>query len=317
MSLTEIFVCPATGEPLRERHDTSPRSLESTGGQHYPIVDGIARFVEDDDFADSFGFQWKRFEVRQPAEDEETFEVKTGVAPAALSGQRVLDAGCGGGRYSRIAAEHGAHVVAVDRSRAVEKTRELTAHLPNVTLAQADLLTLPLPKASFDLVFSVGVLHHSPDPRACFRAIAELVKPGGRLSVWVYRRNTWPQEVINDSLRWVAHRLPRSILLGFCRVGAFLGGIPGLNRVLNKVVSFSNHPDGEIRVCDTFDWYAPRYQFHYRPEEIKDWFLEAGFETIEELPPARDGRGYRWAWKQGLLPGSGVNVTGVRRRADG
>jgi hypothetical protein len=96
-------------------------------------------------------------------------------------------------------------------------------------------------------------------------------------------------------------------------VGAFLGGIPILNQVLNKLISFSAHPVWQNRVCDTFDWYAPRYQHHHTTEELMQWFREAGFEQITELPPEKTARLYRWAWRRNLLPGSGVNVTGVMR----
>ena len=50
-----------------------------------------------------------------------------------------------------------------------------------------------------------------------------------------------------------------------------------LNRVLNKLVNFSNHPDPELRMCDTYDWYAPTYQHHHTPGELCEWFEAAGF----------------------------------------
>ena len=109
----------------------------------------------------------------------------------------MLDAGCGGGRYARLVGGHGARVVGVDLSAAVEKAAALCAELPDVAIVQADLLDLPLAEAAFDLVYSIGVLHHTPDPRRAFAQIARRVKPGGRLAVWLYRRNTPPQEWLN------------------------------------------------------------------------------------------------------------------------
>ncbi|MGL4462869.1 MAG: class I SAM-dependent methyltransferase, partial [Planctomycetia bacterium] len=263
------LVDPEAGSPLEFHEDPA----DPTGGvwkgptTAASVAGGIPRFIADEAFVESFGFQWNAFDVWQPEEDAFTFTVKTGVPLGELAGLRVFDAGCGGGRYCRVAGENGAEVLGADRSRAVDKARRLTSHLPNVRLIQADLNRLPLADRSFDVVFSVGVLHHGPDTYESFRSIARLVKPGGRLSVWVYRRNTWPQEVVNDGLRAVARRTPRSVLLQACRFGAFLGGIPILNRTLNKVVSFSNHPDWRNRVCDTFDWYSPQYQHHHTPKE--------------------------------------------------
>ena len=132
-----------------------------------------------DSYAASFGRQWNRYDVVRPEEDEATFVVKTGVPPEQLSGRLVLDAGCGGGRYARLVGSHGARVIGVDLSAAVLKAADHCKSLPNVAIVQADLLELPLADSAFDLVYSIGVLHHTPDPRRAFREIARKVKPGG------------------------------------------------------------------------------------------------------------------------------------------
>ncbi|HVJ80417.1 MAG TPA: methyltransferase domain-containing protein, partial [Planctomycetia bacterium] len=174
---------------------------------------------------------------------------------------------------------------------------------------------LPFAPESFDFVFSIGVLHHSPDAAAAFRAIARMVRPGGRLSVWLYRRNSWPQERINDLARWTAQKLPRRALLAACRVGAGVGGIPVIGAIFSKVVNVSTHPDPTLRYCDTFDWYAPRYQSHHDANEVNGWFRASDFSEIRELRPAKSGKIYDVVFRWGLIPGSGVNLTGVKRRA--
>jgi SAM-dependent methyltransferase len=262
----------------------------------------------------SFGRQWNRYEVARDEEDEAVFQVKTGIEPHDLEGKLVLDAGCGGGRYARIAARHGARVVGVDLSAAVEKAASLCTGWPDVTIVQADLLGLPLAEAGFDVVFSIGVLHHSPDPRRAFAQVAARVKPGGCLAVWLYRRNTLPQEVVNQALRAVTTRLPARALEPLCLGLGVLGGIPVLNRALNKFANFSSHPDWTLRVCDNFDWYAPPYQSHHTLVELRRWFTEEGFEDLAVLGPARSGRLYDWAYRHNLIIGSGVNVVGVRAR---
>jgi SAM-dependent methyltransferase len=299
---------PGDGAALR----IDGERLAAADGRSWPLRGGIPRFV-DDDFAESFGYQWNRFEVRRPQEDEDTFVVKTGVPLSALRGLRVLDAGCGGGRYTRVASDHGAEVVAIDRSRAADKCLELAEGRPGVAIAQADLTALPLAPASFDFAFSIGVMHHAPDCRAAFDAVAKMVRPGGRLSVWLYRRNTPPQEWINNATRWLARRLPRGALLAACRLGAWIGGVPILGQAFSKIVNVSTHPDPALRFCDTFDWYSPTHQSHHTPGELAEWFAAAGFVEIHELPPAKRGRIYRGAVRLGLVPGSGVNFTGRRR----
>src|SRR3954468_19857147 len=310
-NLLALLRCPACHGPLTIGQDPSQLDCDSCGAT-YPTVGGVPRLAGEA-YVASFGRQWNRYDVARPEEDEATFQVKTGIDPRDLAGLLVLDAGCGGGRYARLAGQHGARVVGVDLSAAVEKAAALCADLPDVAVVQADLLDLPLAEAAFDVAFSIGVLHHSPDPRRAFAQVAARVKPGGRLAVWLYRKNTWPQEAINRVLRAVTTRLPARVLEPVCAGLGVLGGVPLLNRTLNKVANFSNHPDWTLRVCDSFDWYAPRYQSHHTIEELKGWFAEEGFEDLIVLPPARSGRLYDWAYRHNLVIGSGVNVAGTKK----
>ena len=277
----------------------------------WPIQNGIPRFV-DDQHLKSFGDQWTTYEVAHDDEDKATFAAKTGIQLEQLDGLRVLDAGCGGGRYSRICGEAGATVIGADHSRAVDKATSLCSHLPDVSFVQADLKQLPLEKESFDFVFSIGVMHHDVNTRAVFDSVAKLVCPGGRFSVWLYRRNQWWQEAINSGLRAITTRTPAAALKPFCHAGAIMGGTPIVNRTLNKLINFSAHPSYENRVCDTFDWWAPKYQHHHTVDELSGWFHEAGFDALRVLPPEKTGRLYQRAYDWNLLIGSGVNITGVR-----
>ncbi|MCA9115486.1 MAG: class I SAM-dependent methyltransferase [Planctomycetaceae bacterium] len=283
----------------------------ATCGAVYPVRQGIPRFVEQEHLA-SFSLQWNRYEVAHEEEDKATFQAKTGVSLAELDGLKVLDAGCGGGRYAKIAGEAGALVTGADHSTAVERASRLCSHLPQVQFVQADLKHLPFPPASFDFVFSIGVMHHDADTRAVFDAVARMVKPGGRLAVWLYRRNQWWQEALNSAVRSRTVAMDPARLEKWCHLGARLGGVPLVRTTLNKVLNFSNHPHPENRLCDTFDWYAPMYQHHHTVDELCGWFREAGFDRLQVLPPEKTGRFYRWCYQRNLLIGSGVNVQGTR-----
>jgi hypothetical protein len=145
-----------------------------------------------------------------------------------------------------------------------------------------------------------------------FDQVARLVRPGGWYAVWLYRRNQFWQEALNDALRARAARLPRARLERWCEWGAWLGGVPLVNKTLNKLVNFSAHPNRENRVCDTFDWYAPQYQHHHTVAELREWFSRAGFDELRVLPPEKTGWLYRLAYNSNLLIGSGVNILGRR-----
>lgn len=307
-----LLCCPKCRGPV-SRGGEPPTLACAACGLSYPIVQDVPRFAGET-YTASFGRQWNRYDVARDEEDEATFRVKTGLDPRELAGKLVLDAGCGGGRYARLLGRHGARVVGVDLSAAVNKAAALCADMPNVSIIQADLLDLPLVERSFDAAFSIGVLHHSPDPRRAFAQVAARVKPGGRLAVWLYRRNTPPQEWLNTGLRALTTRLPPAILEPLCvGLGAF-GSVPVLNRTLNKLINFSNHPDWTLRVCDNFDWYAPRYQSHHTVAELSSWFTAEGFTDLTELPPARAGRLYNWTYQTNLIIGSGVNIAGTKAR---
>lgn len=318
MRLSDLFRCPNCGEAVAEGPDGA--SWACAAGHVFPVVDGIPRFLPPDEIApagrtsETFGFQWTTFDVSNRAEDEQVFAEKTGLQAAQFAGKVVLDAGCGGGRYARLAGDAGGNVVALDLSAAVVHARELTASLPNVTVVQGHLFHPPLAPQSFDIVYSIGVLHHTASTERAFRSIARLVRPGGHLAVWLYRRNTLVQELLNSAARGLTTRLPVGGVLALARAGAVLGGIPGV-RHLNKVLNFSSHERWRTRVCDTFDWYAPPYQFHHRIDELMKWFEEEGFSDLQVLDPARaSGPLYGRLYRHNLLIGSGVNVAGTRTR---
>jgi hypothetical protein len=103
------------------------------------------------------------------------------------------------------------------------------------------------------------------------------------------------------------------VLEPLCAAAGVFGSVPVVNRTLNKLVNFSNHPDWTLRVCDNFDWYAPRYQSHHTVDELRGWFADAGFGDLVTLSPSRSGRLYDWAYEHDLIIGSGVNVVGTKR----
>lgn len=136
---------------------------------------------------DSWGYQWLTFSDFAPQMESEFADIMQPFDPEEFAGSRVLDAGCGNGRFTRACAAFGPRaVIGVDRSRSVAAARTNTADLSSAVILQGDILSLPFPPASFDHVFCIGVLHHLPDPREGFLALARLLKPGAKISIWVY-----------------------------------------------------------------------------------------------------------------------------------
>jgi len=159
----------------------------------YPIINSIPRIVPnqllyvEEKTSDSFGCAWKHY-GRQLSNNLNT-EFLSLVRPwkeSDFKDKVVLDVGCGAGRLSRLAASYGAkYVVSVDLSGAVDEALELSRDCSNINFLQASLFNLPL-KIKFDLMFSLGVLHHTPSPSLGFKSVLKSLKVGGKIGVWVY-----------------------------------------------------------------------------------------------------------------------------------
>jgi 2-polyprenyl-3-methyl-5-hydroxy-6-metoxy-1,4-benzoquinol methylase len=114
-----------------------------------------------------------------------------GIKPEDYIDKKVLDAGCGTGEYSCWYANQGSYVTGVDLSEAsLQKASEYAARegINNVKFEKQSVLKLNFPDASFDYVASMGVLHHTPDPRAGFEELCRVLRPGGVIVISLYNK---------------------------------------------------------------------------------------------------------------------------------
>lgn len=234
--LLTYLVCPTCSESLtlssEEQHDDEilTGTLRCTScWTAFPITRGIPRFanldtVETDkkQTAAGFGWQWQHF----TQEDEHYADQFLGwiypVTPEFFQDKVVLEGGCGKGRHTQLAARWGAcEVIGVDLSGAVETAYRATRDLPNAHIVQADIFHLPF-KRAFDFAFSVGVLHHLPDPRAGFISLASKVKPRGSIAAWIYgaENNEWITRWINPIRKRVTSKMNRRALLQLSKLPA-------------------------------------------------------------------------------------------------
>ena len=275
------------------------------GGHRFPVVGGVPRFVSPSSYADSFGYQWTTFRRTQlddddRAESEQTFAEKTGLTPDDVRGRSVLDVGCGMGRFSDVVARWGARtVVGVDLSRAVEAAVENLSPYPGAAIVQGDAADPPFREGSFDMVFSIGVLHHTPSTARSLAAVARLVRPGGTLAVWVYAARLRRTHFGSEILRPLTSRLPEDRLLKIVRwtvpkMDRLHARLPGpISQMTRVALPTSGHHDREWRILDTFDWYSPRYQWKHTDEEVTGWFRRLGFTDLWVGPVPASVRGKR------------------------
>src|SRR5262249_763742 len=165
--------------------------------------------------AERFGYEWNQFCDFEFA--EEVASLKTWFRPRRLedvAGLAVLEAGCGMGRHARIATHYGVStLVGLDLGNAVEAAFKNTRDLPAVCIVQGDIYFPPVMPKAFDAAYSLGVLHHVPEPGRGFQALASTVKDDGWIQIWVYGRegNGWLVHVVNP-IRRVTSRMPLHLL---------------------------------------------------------------------------------------------------------
>lgn len=281
--LTPILRDPVTGDVLRQDGEQFV-----SYGHGYPIVNGIPRFVGSDLYVGSFSFEWNVHSRTQldchtgDHASEQEFREKTGFIPDDLRGKLVLDAGVGAGRYADVISRWGADVVGVDLSFAVEAAARNLGDRGNVWLAQADIGQLPFAHDSFDAIFSIGVLHHTPSTKDYFLKLISLLKPGGTIAIWVY-----PKE--SDYLirqQWVPYvnKIPDRMFYDWCRWFVPWAEIHLTNPwvgAIRRIFPFPTHGLGiEHDILDTFDGYSPQYHGTHSPEEVLQWFKKAGLVKI-------------------------------------
>lgn len=269
---------------------------------------------------DIFAYEWLRYPL--DLEEEETLRLfdTVGLRPGSFKNKLILDAGCGMGRYSRIVDKWAKKVVAFDLSSSVERIKEITKPTSNIYPLQANIMALPFRNNIFDIIFSIGVIQHIPYPKLAFRHLSCLLKSGGIMCINVYTRK--PNSItelkqttlkedkrkllekieinffkriifqiylkfrflrieMTNLIRKVTTKIPKRILYIMA-----LATIPKIGRftLLNFIIPCSSHPDMRVRIIETFDWYAPTYQWYFKEEELISWFKEARFQAIEVIP---------------------------------
>jgi SAM-dependent methyltransferase len=259
--------------------------------------------VPEGHYADSFGFQWIRHAKTQ-------LDSVTGLAitrqrffeatkwPENLKGEVILEVGCGAGRFTEVAAATGAMVISVDASRAVDANYESNGSRSNLLIVQAEIEHMPFLPASFDRVFCLGVLQHTPAPHTSFLAIASFVKNGGNLAMDIYKKSLarrifygkyWVRSVTSRMNPETLYPLTKAWVNFWWPLTRWIAWFPKgrrVNRLLFLIADYTGYlPLSSVQlkewaVLDTFDMLSPRYDRPGTVSEMRRWFHEAGFQSV-------------------------------------
>jgi SAM-dependent methyltransferase len=288
-------VCQARLDSVRDLDEITEGRLICAQRHSFPIVRGVPRFVTNDAYTQSFSYEWMRFRTTQldsvtgRTDTRDRLQASLNFPLEDLSGKLVLDAGCGMGRFAEIVHRFGGEYVGLDYSYAIDAANANASDLPGVHFVQADVFAPPFADGVFDLVMSLGVLHHTPDPRRAFDALPRVVKPGGQLTVTLYDAGNRVYVANSRFWRRLTTRMPKRLLHLMSYLAAplyYLWTLPLVGWLFRALAFISLERDWRWRVLDTFDWYSPRYQSWHTHHEVFGWFKENGFLQIEVLGPS-------------------------------
>lgn len=344
--LIAYLSCPSCNSDveLAERVDSSQIILEGalvcvSCERHFPIVGGIPRMMPEVSDVESTSAHFEREftaleEDDRDIEEEELLEFlyysRTGLDQSvyrlplddlyptilepgvyspdhsAIKGKIVLDAGCGPGRFLPLVAQQAERLVGLDLGQHVQRAARRVSGRDNVDLMQGSVLAPPFKRGVFDVVVSIGVLHHTPDPAGGVEALARLVSREGTLSVWVYPNSYWPsgiRGVIAHFVHAVVSRMSPKRSFSFCarflfplgRVQAFLAKrrwtkLAGAPLFLLNV---PRHPQREVMIATIHDYYGPPIISTHSEEEVAGWFHKQGLKRVEILPVPVSVQGFR------------------------
>lgn len=248
-----------------------------------------------------FGDQWTRYTENDGyyGSSELLFDIFGPLLPVeAVTGKRVAEVGSGSGRIVRMLIGAGAsHVTAVEPSQAIDVLRR------NVQSVAAQVTCLhcrgdQLPEEpKHDLIVSIGVLHHIPDPKPTVAAAYQALRPGGQFLVWLYG---WEGNAAYLSfvlpIRFLTTKLPHFLLTPLCHfLNAGLAFYIGLARrfrvplrgyMINVIGRFSP----QKRYLVIYDQLKPAYAKYYRKSEALSLLKDAGFADVNVY----HRHGYSW-----------------------
>jgi len=310
--------------------DVLEGTIQAEGGPAHPVIRGVPRILDDACLslvadlpeswitshgrtikpdatafteqqrrtAQAFGEEWLYFSETLPDYEPIARAYFDMLADSHFSGL-TLDAGCGMGRWARYAAARGGTLIALDLSASVDVAVRSLDGLPNSHVVQADVHRPPFLPATFDLIYSLGVLHHLPDPKVGLVEVARHLKPGGTfLGYFYYALDNRPAFYrallpLVSGVRRVIARLPHWFARWLCFVlavtvywplillGTLLRAI-GLPQVARQVPLYEFYGGKSFRILfnDSVDRFATAVEFRYSRAELEAMLAAADLESV-------------------------------------
>ncbi|MCB0480498.1 MAG: class I SAM-dependent methyltransferase [Flavobacteriales bacterium] len=331
----------------KDGEDIISGTLKSvTSGNTYSIEQGIPNLIIEfsekvEQTAQQFSFEHTKIgehaNPRQKAEEDVLlYFLKTGLDPQVykiegldisqcqsykelgyspkwekLNDKIVVDAGSASGRYAKLVAPHCKQLILMDLGDHIYEAKKELSHFDHVHYIKCNLLHPPLKPNTIDFIYSIGVLHHTPDPPKSFSNLAQSLKDGGAFSLWVYPPAYW-----SHSIKAFVAKFIRKILLSMSfpkQVFIIQHLLYPLGRLQMRIASrfwlkivFSplflinvpRHEDKSEMLATIMDYYTPQYIFTYTDHDLHLWYENAGL-TYNKLDFPTAGIGFKSGLKIG------------------
>jgi SAM-dependent methyltransferase len=309
----EWLRCIGCGAPLRAKPSSPPpengvmtegKLICTPCGRSFPVVRSIPRFVPNEEYAESFGYQWNYFDKTQLDRhmgndlSRERFFATT-QWPQKMDGQMILEAGCGMGRFSQIALETGAELFSFDLSNAVEANLRNNGDSNRVHILQASIYKIPLRKESFDKVFCMGVLQHCPDVRAAFMSLVPFLRPGGEIVIDVYQKHLglfpplkyWARPFLTWMGPKGVHKFLSLLIPPAFALKKALYQVPLVGKRMGNLIPigpvshaprlvFTDEELIQVKILSALDMFSPVHDHPQTLETVRQWFSDAGLVDI-------------------------------------
>lgn len=312
IKLLDVLVCPECkgdlliGSCSQESDEILNGSLQCKECVlSFPIIEGIPNMIPRDISFDKqktsnfFEKDWRIFDTNNKRFEE---LLPLYISPLTLSSFKdkfILEAGCGSGRNLIMAAKAGAkEVIGFDISGSVKIAYEKTKNFPNIHIVRADILKPPF-KSIFDIIFSVGVLHHLPNPEEGFLELVNYLKKGGIIAISVYSKenNEWIIKFLNPLRKKILCKMPDtfSLFIAFLAAGLTYP-VMRLYRIVNEN-ALTKHWAKEHMFYNDFlyllsqlgfklvwgqfwDQLTAPTAFYVSKNEMEKWYERAGLDNV-------------------------------------
>jgi hypothetical protein len=290
---------PRTGSALR----LGPDCPVDEEGHTFPIVNGIPRFVDTANCANSFGYQWNAFRRVQLDGDGQHGRSATRLSrctrwlPSDRSGKTLPEVGSGAGRFTEVLLDTDVELYTVDLSTAVDANWENNRSDGNSFLARANLFSASFYPRFFDFVLCLGVLQRTPAPALAFRRLVGYVKIRMGIIVDTWKGVWKPAFNTRYWFRPVTTRMDHERLLALVEwyvpvwfpVFFALLHVPLVGRFLSQIIPILNYTQifpelsrsdlVQRAILDTFDMRSPKHDKPQSLRTLRRWAEEAGLEV--------------------------------------